>query len=202
MGCGVRATYDPLSIGGCSAGHLHSTFIVRGIVIVSRVGIACSVCSHFVFNNTVPMGGMLGLRAVSPLGTPCFLFTHRLNIVGINNRKAMAISNGSCMLGFGSTLCMNHNGGSVAFGDDGPGGPTGFCVGSTATRRRCTARLLDYGGSGGGTARTGGLFTNGVRRDGSHMVGRLVVGPILRGTGGNNAYRLRVNLARLGPNDM
>lgn len=140
IGCQVRATYGPRSMGACSARELHDDFVVRGILMTSRVGMACSVCSHFVFNNTVPMGGRLSLSAVSPLGTPCFLFGHRLNIVGVNNSNVMAMSNGRCRLGFGRTLCMKHNGRGMAFGDGSTDGPTGFCVGSTVTRGRCGAR--------------------------------------------------------------
>lgn len=188
-GCRVHCTTRPRSTGDCSAGEVHHSFLVRGMFSTGRMGVICSVCSHVMMNNTVPMKRILGLRTVSPLGTPCFLAHHRVNVFGINNPNIMGTNSTMFRLSCGRTLCLNSKSHRIAFRDGSRGGPTGFCFGSLATRHGCPS-----GGIAGGST----IITrvNSLRKSGREGVGGVLMGRMLP------AYRLRVNVARLTPKDI
>lgn len=154
-----------------------------------RIGVICSVCSHVVMKKTEPMKRMLGLRTVSPLGTPCFLAHHRVKVFGINNPNIIGTKSTIFRLSCGRTLCLNSKSQRIAFRDGSIGGPTGFCFGSIATRHGCPS---------GGIAGTSTVITrvNSLRKSGRHYVGGVLIDRMLP------AYRLRVKVARLGPKDI
>lgn len=188
-GCRVHCTTRPRSTGGCSAAEVHESFLVRGVFIPGRIGVMCSVCSHVIMNNTFPMKRMLALRTVSPLGTPFFLAHHRVNVCGMNNPNVIGTNSTMFRLSCGRTLCLNSNSHRIAFRDGSTSRPTGFCFGSLATRHGCPSH---------GIAGTSTMITrvNSLRNSGRHGVGGVLIGRMLP------AYRLRVNVARLTPNDM
>ncbi|MCM2502388.1 5-dehydro-4-deoxy-D-glucuronate isomerase [Aureimonas altamirensis] len=136
-----RNAIDPAAAAAMDTDRLRENFHLGSLFKAGTVSLVYTHYDRMVVGGVVPVGAVLELPPVKPMGTASFLERRELVVVNIGGTGAVDVSGVSYPLGTRDMLYVGL-GETVTFSSDDPGRPAKFYILSAPAHRKCpTVRI-------------------------------------------------------------